>query len=150
MGSCKRRFRRVLGGAIRTFNTQKKTLPSLISPANHTHPTLPSTSQMSLTQNTPPPYPNPRHRQTPSPTVSCHSPNLRAPTLRRGSRGEGSEVNCGSLGRNKLWWWVALPKRQQRRSEGTWWGWWLFITLTAAVTFNLSTAGHRKLIWHRP
>lgn len=60
------RLRRVLGGTIDTFHTN----PSPLYVSNACDPEL---------------YPFPEN---------CQSPNLKAPTLQRGRRGEGSKVNC--------------------------------------------------------
>ncbi len=112
--------------------------PPFISPVPLANDAAPHplffTSQISVTQNPLPP--NTLFKKA----VSL--PKLRAPTLRRGSRGEGSKVNCSSLGWNELWWQVVLLMCQQWRSNRPRWNCGLSITLTARITINLSSAEH--------
>lgn len=117
-------MRTVLGGTIKTFNTKPAPVQVTTTPPfyilNGGDPEPPSSKYSSL--------------------ESCQSPNLKGTHfLQRGSRGEGSKVNCSSLGWNKLWWVVDLMC-QQWRSNRPWWSSGLFITLTAGITINLSSA----------
>lgn len=74
---------------------------------------------------------------------SCQSLNLKAPTLQRGRRGEGSKVNCRSLGWNfddDLCSWCANSGGQADLGEA----------LTAEITINLSSSEHGEHIWLVP